>query len=161
MGSPTKVASATKTGAARKAAPAAPAELAAGLRLAVMRLARKLRQRADAGITSSQLSVLATLQHHGPVTLGELAAHEQVQPPSMTQIVNRLEELELAAREPDETDRRVVRVRLTAPGKALLDQSRSRKTAYLAKRLRTMDSDELAILAEALPLLIRVVEEDA
>jgi DNA-binding MarR family transcriptional regulator len=161
MNSPAKIASATKADAATKVDPAAPAELAAGLRLAVMRLARKLRQRADAGITPSQLSVLATLQHHGPVTLGELAAHEQVQPPSMTQVVNRLEELGLAAREPDEADRRVVGVRLTAPGKALLDQSRSRKTAYLAKRLRTLDSGDLAILAQALPLLIRVVEEDA
>jgi DNA-binding MarR family transcriptional regulator len=161
MGSPTKIVSASRAGAATNVDPAAPAELAAGLRLAVMRLARKLRRRADAGITPSQLSVLATLQHHGPVTLGELAAHEQVQPPSITQIVNRLEELGHAAREPDETDRRVVRVRLTGQGKALLDQSRSRKTAYLAERLRTLDRDELAILAEALPLLIRVVEEDA
>src|SRR5437773_9773202 len=96
----------TKERSARPAdAPILP--LAAALRLAVMRLARRLRQQADAGISPSMLSALATIERHGPMTLSELAAHERVQPPTITTVLGRLESAGLAGRDTDLDDRRV------------------------------------------------------
>ena len=62
-------------------------QLAARLRLSVMRLARRLRQQAEGDVTPSMLSALASLERVGPSTLGELASLEHVQPPTMTRIV--------------------------------------------------------------------------
>jgi DNA-binding MarR family transcriptional regulator len=134
-------------------------DLAPRLRLAVMRLARRLRQQGDETITPSQMSALATIERHGPITLGELAAHERVQPPTMTRIVAGLLEQGLIAREADAEDRRVARVRLTVDGRRALERSRTRKTAYLAARLRGFDPDEMELLERALPLIERLVEE--
>src|SRR5882757_1064706 len=107
------------------------AELAARLRLAVTRLSRRLRHQGETGISASQLSALATVDRSGPMTLGDLAAAEQVQPPSMTRIVSRLEEGGLVDRQACEQDRRVTRVRVTTAGRQLLQRSRTRKDAYL------------------------------
>src|SRR5712691_11828192 len=95
-------------------------DLAAGLRLAVVRLARRLRQRADTGSTPSMLSALASIERLGPLTIGEVAAVERVAPPSMTPIVSRLEAGGLVAREIDPEDRRVSRVTASRDGRALL-----------------------------------------
>src|ERR1700752_2984474 len=103
-------------------------ELASRLRLAVMRLARILRQKAQDPITPSQLSALVSVEREGPVTLGELASLESVQPPSMTRIVVALEERGLVVREADPADRRIARVHITATGRRLLEKNRSRKT---------------------------------
>jgi DNA-binding MarR family transcriptional regulator len=135
--------------------------LAAELRLAVTRLARVLRQRADVGVTPSMLSALTTIDRLGPVTLGKLAAAEQVQPPTMTSIVSRLEEGGMVVRETDPVDRRVARVRVSVDGKRLLERTRSRKTAYLAKALRAVDPEDREILERAVPLLAKLSEEDA
>lgn len=135
--------------------------LAAELRLSVTRLARVLRQRAETGATPSMLSALYSLELRGPMTLGQLAAAEQVQPPTMTAIVARLEAARLVTREPDLEDRRISHVRLSPEGKRLLERSRSRKTAYLARRLRTLDAAEREALRAAVPLLRRLLDEDA
>src|SRR3712207_4690713 len=113
-----------------KTAPPSPAEVAessfvAGLRLAVMRLARRLRQQAEGDVTPSQHAALASVDRFGPLTLGELAAVEQVQPPTMTKIVTKLEELGFVVREADPRDRRVARVRLSEAGQAYLAESRT------------------------------------
>jgi DNA-binding MarR family transcriptional regulator len=134
--------------------------LAADLRLAVTRLARLLRQRADTGITPSMLSALATIERLGPVTIGRVAAAEQVQPPTMTTIVGRLEGDGLVAREADPEDRRASLVRVTPDGRRLLERSRSRKTAYLARRLRALEHGDRAAVEAALPILAALVEED-
>src|SRR2546425_7889634 len=89
-------------------------ELAAALRVVVMRLSRRLRQRADAGITPTLLSALATVHRQGSVTLGDLALAERVSPPSVTEIVGRLEEAGWVSRAVDPADRRVTRVSVTA-----------------------------------------------
>lgn len=136
-------------------------QLAAELRLAVTRLARVLRQRADAGVTPSMLSALTSIERLGPVTLGKLAAAEQVQPPSMTAIVARLEESRMVVRESDPEDRRVARVRVSPEGKRLLERTRSRKTAYLARALRTLGPEDRDVLERALPLLAKLSEEDS
>jgi DNA-binding MarR family transcriptional regulator len=134
--------------------------LAADLRLAVTRLARLLRQRAETGITPSMLSALASIERLGPVTIGRVALAEQVQPPTMTVIVGRLEGDGLVAREPDPEDRRAALVRVTPDGRRLLERSRSRKTAYLARRLRSLGPEDRAAVEAVLPVLAGLVEED-
>jgi len=133
-------------------------QLAARLRLAVMRLARVLRQKAQDQITPSQFSALVSVERDGPVTLGELAALENVQPPTMTRIVAALEEQGLVAREADPADRRVSRLDITTAGRKLLEKNRSRKTAYLASRLRGLSGEELEVLELAAALLERMTE---
>ena len=141
---------------------AAPEELAARLRLVNARLARRVRREGFAtgdDLTASRLSALATIEDCGPITLGELAALEQVQPPSMTRIVGRLEEHGLAEREVDSRDRRVARVRITDAGRNVLARSRTRKAAFLARRVGRLTPDERRALADALPVLERLIDE--
>lgn len=135
-------------------------QLASGLRLAVARLARRLRQQSgDDVVTASQLSALASVERRGPLTLGELAACERVQPPSMTRIVARLEELDLVSRSVDPADRRVSRLQVTPVGRRHLQRTRTRKDTYLADRLSTLDPHERDLLAAALPVLERLVSD--
>jgi DNA-binding MarR family transcriptional regulator len=135
-------------------------QLASRLRLAVMRLARILRQKAQDPITPSQLSALVSVEREGPVTLGELASLESVQPPSMTRIVVALEERGLVVREADPADRRIARVHITATGRRLLEKNRSRKTAYLASRMRGMSAEDLDVLERAAALLERMTADE-
>lgn len=135
-------------------------DLAARLRLAVMRLARLLRQQVDGPGTPSQISALHSVERLQPVTLGDLAAVERVQPPTMTRIVAALEEQGLVVREVDADDRRIARLSLTAGGKRLLERSRTRKTAYLAARIRSLGADERETLARAAEILERMVAEE-
>jgi DNA-binding MarR family transcriptional regulator len=134
-----------------------PTELASRLRLSVTRLARRLRQEAEPGITPSMLIALSSIDRAGEMTIGELCAVEQVQPPTMTRIVAALVEAGLVTRELDPDDRRVARVRATQEGAKLLQRSRKRKEAYLARRLRGLDPSELAVLGEAADILERLV----
>ena len=136
-------------------------ELAAHLRLVIMRLARQLRSQTVAGLSPSLISALVTIERKGPVTLGQLAALERVKPPSVTRMVAALERAGLVRREPDPVDRRVARLSLTAEGKRTVVRSRTRKTAYLARRLRELDDAELASLRQVLPLLERILEGSA
>jgi DNA-binding MarR family transcriptional regulator len=142
-------------------APPDTAELAARLRLGVTRLARKLRQQAEPGITPSMLSALSSAERQGPLTMRELCAAEQVQPPTLTRIVAALVEAGLVAREPDPQDGRVIWVRVTAEGRRLLDRSRKRKEAYLARAIRSMEPRELETLEDAAALLERLTEGPA
>jgi DNA-binding MarR family transcriptional regulator len=140
----------------------APEELAARLRLVNARLARRVRREAlgtGDDLTASRLSALATIEDCGPITLGELASVEQVQPPSMTRIVGRLEEHGLAEREVDSRDRRVAYVRITDAGRDVLARSRTRKAAFLARRVGRLSAEERGVLADALPVLERLIDE--
>src|SRR3954469_9617846 len=132
-------------------------DLASRLRFTVMRLARRLRQTGDTDATLSQLSALSSIDHRGPLTLGELAAVERVAPPSMTRIVSLLEERGLVTRVVDPADRRVARVSTTADGRPLLEGSRSKKTAYLAARIEKLSDEDRALLQRALPVIERLV----
>jgi len=136
------------------------ASLPSQLRLAVMRLARRLRQESVGDITQSQLSALSAVDHSGPLSLGELAEIERVAPPSMTRIAARLEERGLVARSADVADRRIARVEATDAGRALLDATRTRRDAFLAVRLDAMTAEERDVLARALPLLERLAHHD-
>ena len=135
-------------------------ELVVQLRLAVMRLARRLRQQTLGEITASQLSALSSLNRLGPLTLGALAAVERVRPPTMTRIVGHLEAAGLVVRRPAPTDRRSAEVELSPSGRELLDRSRTRKDAYLAERLATLGPAEVAVLRRAAVVLERLLEAD-
>ena len=129
------------------------AAIAARLRLSATRLARILRRQADTGLSPSQLSALATVEIHGPMTLGALAEHENVAPPSVTKVVNLLETQGLVGREAGANDRRVAMVSITREGARLLDESRRRKNEWLAERLARLEPDQRARLADALDVI--------
>jgi DNA-binding MarR family transcriptional regulator len=134
-------------------------ELASELRVSLMRLARRLRaERADKGLTLTQLSVLGTLDRHGAMTLGELAAHEKVQPPSMTRTTAALEERGLITRVSSAVDRRMVLIGISAEGLALLRADRKLREAWLAGRFEQLTVDERALLHAVAPLLDRLAQ---
>lgn len=129
------------------------AEIAARLRLSATRLARRLRQEADSGFTLSQLSALAVIYNHGPLTLGALAEHERVAPPSITKLVAKLEADGLVERTPDPADGRVSHVTATPAGRDLIEETRRRKTTWLTDRIRQLEPEHRARLADALDAL--------
>ncbi len=135
------------------------ARLAAALRIVLLRLSRRLRaERSDESLTLSQLSALSSLAHVGRCSPSALAELERVQPPSMTRIVAALEEHGYAARAPHESDRRQAVLDLTPAGEAVLEETRRRATAWLAGALSELGAAERATLADALPLLERILE---
>lgn len=133
-------------------------ELASTLRLAVMRLARRMRaERADTSLTLSQLATLATLERHGPLTPRELAAAERVQPPSMTRLAGSLEAAGLLTRTAHPSDGRQVLLEASPAGVALLREDRRRREAWLARRLAELDDAERDVLHRAVGVLDRLV----
>lgn len=137
------------------------AELAARLRLAVTRLARRLRQEAGSGLSPSQAAALATIEKRGSLTPSELASAERIQRPTASRIIAALEVAGLVGRTQDPADGRVSVVAATGEGRRLLRRLRSRKNAYVARRLQRFDAHERAVLAEAATLLERLLEEPA
>jgi len=121
-----------------------------------MRLARLLRQHADPDLSQTLISALASIARWGPVTLGRLAEVEAVQPPSMTRIVTKLEDLGLVVREIDDSDRRVARVSVTPAAEGLLAEVRTRRNELLAQRLVELAPEDVAALQAALPALERL-----
>jgi DNA-binding MarR family transcriptional regulator len=136
------------------------AAVAAQLRLSVTRLARRLRQESGSGYSPSQLSALAVIDNHGPLTLGALADHERVAPPSITKVVAKLEAEGLVQRTTDPSDRRVTHVATTTAGRTLIAETRRRKTTWLTERLRELPDAELARLADAVDVLDHLVAQE-
>jgi len=134
-------------------------ELAARLRLAVLRMSRLLRQQTSGEVTQSQVSVLSSVERLESPTLGELAAWEQVQPPSMTRQVDALVAAGLLARQVHDNDRRVVRVSVTPAGQRVLQKNRSVRTAFMASRLKRLDPTERERLEELVGLLEKLVAQ--
>src|SRR4051794_24734476 len=126
---------------------------AAHLRVVVARTARRLRQEAGSDLSPSQTSALAAIERHGPLTPSELAACERIQRPTATRVLARLEESGLVTRTADPTDRRSSVVAVTAAGRALLEELRTRKDLFLARRLDGLDAEELAVLQRAADIL--------
>ena len=136
------------------------ADLAVRLRLVIARTARRLRQEAAEELSPSQGAALATIDRHGPLTPSELATRERIQRPTATRVIARLEEAGLVDRTPDPDDRRSCLVGLAPEGRQLLARARTRKDAYLSRRLRDLDADERATLDRAAAVLERVLEGD-
>src|SRR5262247_618076 len=132
-----------------------PHDLADGLHSAAIHLLRRLRREDDAsGLPAPQLSALSVIVFGGPITLG---APEQVRPPTITKLVATLEASGLVERETDAGDRRIVRVKATTRGAKLLQEGRQRRVASLAEALAELTAADRAKLAQALPILERVV----
>ncbi|SFN97070.1 DNA-binding transcriptional regulator, MarR family [Geodermatophilus obscurus] len=130
------------------------AALAHDLRLAVMRFSRRLRnQRVDTSVTLTHLAALSTLKRHGAMSPGELAAHERVQPPSMTRVVVALEERGLVTRTPHPTDGRQVVIGLTDAAERLLTEEARAREAWLSARLHRLTPEERATLREAAAIM--------
>lgn len=132
--------------------------LAARLRLAVVRLNRRLRaQRAGEQTTTlTQLAALSTLHRHGPMSPGELAAKERVQPPSMTRVISALEEIGYVARSPHPTDGRQIVIEVTDVGRKYVDAEVSARERWLDERLADLTEDERALLCRAAEIIDRM-----
>ncbi|MGH8834362.1 MAG: MarR family winged helix-turn-helix transcriptional regulator [Actinomycetes bacterium] len=131
--------------------------LASELRLAVMRLGRRLRnQRTDRSLSLSQLAVLGTLERHGPLTPRELAQHEKVSPPSMTRLLAALQERGFIVRTDHPTDGRQHLVAPTEHAVRMIREDRRRRDAFLAQRLAELSSDQRTVLRHAATILERL-----
>lgn len=127
-----------------------PDSLAIDLRTAVMRTSRRLRVEATGDvITPGQYTVLAQLNANGPQTLRTLAEREHVQAPSMTRIVNALTEQGFVTRTAHPNDGRQVQVGITQAGKAVLEEAREQRTAWLAQRVAGLSDEDREILSRA------------
>ena len=131
--------------------------LAERLHAAAIHLLRRLRAEDDAsGLTAPRLSALSVLVFGGARTIGELAAAEQVRPPTISRLVRELERDGLVTRETDAGDARVQRVRATRAAEALLVAGRARRVTRLAAEVAALSAAERRLLRDALPLLERL-----
>lgn len=127
------------------------------LAASVARLNRRLRQERHSELTPNQISVLGTLRTQGPLTPGAIAAHEHVQPPSVTRTLNCLVDKGLATRETHPSDRRQVVVAISDDGTAVLAAERARRDTWLAARLAALTTEERTLLRDAATLLEKLV----
>jgi DNA-binding MarR family transcriptional regulator len=133
------------------------ATLASSLRTSIMRLARRLRaQRSDAGLTLPELSALATLERHGPMTPTELALHEKVRPPSITRVLAALTQQGLVTRQAHPRDGRQAVVAISEAGLAMIKVDRDRRDAWLSKHFAGLEPDEMQSLRVAASVLERL-----
>jgi DNA-binding MarR family transcriptional regulator len=137
-------------------------DTASQLRNAIVRTSRALRQEAagESGLSPTQTAVLASIGRSGPLTPSELAEIERVKRPTMTRTLGCLEREGLIERTPDPADGRSSLVAVNDAGRERLARLRRRKSAYLARRLRKLDPDEVETLARAAALLDRMREDE-
>ncbi|HQZ34183.1 MAG TPA: MarR family transcriptional regulator [Ilumatobacteraceae bacterium] len=129
--------------------------------MSVARMARLLRQQDHSGYGPTLIAALSTISKQGPITLGDLAAREQVAPPTITKVVEKLMASGLVARTTDASDRRVSRVAVTRKGTKQLDVYRTRRTEWLAQRLNSLTADERQRLDAALDVMEKIIEVPA
>jgi DNA-binding MarR family transcriptional regulator len=133
------------------------ASVANRLHSAAIHLLRRARRvDAESQLPAPQLSALSVIVYAGPITLGALAAAEQVRPPTMTRLVAAMEGAGLVRRETDGADRRVVRMSATAKGRRILEAGRDRRIAAIAEDLRQLSAADLNAVERALDAIERV-----
>ncbi len=136
--------------------------VADALRPVLLRVGRELRREARAvGASPEQVALLVAIKYSPGIGVRELAARERISPPALTNHVNRLERAGLVVRTPSTGDRRRVGLTLTDEGQRVLRRVRSRRTAWLATRLRTLSPAELAAVEAAVGPLAQLLDEDA
>jgi len=123
-------------------------------------MARRMRQEAGDELSPSMTAALATIESHGPLTPSRLAELERIKRPTATRVLRRLEEEGLIERAADPSDGRSAVVGITSPGATLLKKLRSRKNAYLAKRLRELPEEDVEALERAAEVLERLLDEE-
>ncbi|WP_110206517.1 MarR family winged helix-turn-helix transcriptional regulator [Nocardioides daejeonensis] len=138
------------------------AGLAAELRVAVMRLRRRLvtERHPDNELSISAMAVLACLYRNGEQSAADLARHERVQPPTMTRTVKWMAEAGYVTKRPHESDGRQLLVSLTERGREVVREDRLRRDAWLARRLTALAPEERAVLRQAAPVLARLAQGD-
>jgi DNA-binding MarR family transcriptional regulator len=133
-------------------------ELPSRLRLSIARMARRMRQEAGDELSPSMTAALATIERHGPLAPSRLAEFERIQRPTATRVLRRLEEEGLIERTADPSDGRGAVVCVTKQGAALLKKLRSRKNAYLARRLRELPEEDVEALERAAEVFERLLD---
>lgn len=130
-------------------------EIASRLHSAAIGLLRRVRPSdRSAGLSAARLSALSVVVFGGPLTLGELAAAEQVTSPTMSRLVSALETDGLLHRRPHPEDARALLLEATARGRRLLEEARARRVERLRDEiLAGLDDDELEALERAVVLL--------
>jgi DNA-binding MarR family transcriptional regulator len=131
-------------------------EVADRLGHAAVRLARLLRQQDEGALTPTMRAALGTISRDGPLTLGELAAIEQVAPPTITKVVDKLEDAGLVGREIDAADRRICRVTLTDAGRRWMDNDRTRRRVWLTQRVERLEPADVDRLSAAVDIIERL-----
>lgn len=135
-------------------------DVATRLHSVAIRLLRGLRTEDVAlGLSAARLSALSVVVFGGPLSPGELAAAEQVAPPTMTRLLQALESLGLVERVPHPEDRRSVLVRATAEGRRLLEEGRARRIRRLLEILETLDDEDWTVLCRAVGRLERSLDD--
>jgi DNA-binding MarR family transcriptional regulator len=136
-------------------------EVANRLRPALLKLARELRRESHAlGVRAGQVTLLIQIHRRQGIGVTELAALERVSPPAMSGHIARLESAGLVQRTPDPRDRRRKGLSVTVEGERVLRSVKSRRTAWLAARLKRLDPDEVAALDAAVDPLLRLLEDE-
>lgn len=134
--------------------------LAAQLRLAVVRLNRRLRaQHPPTSVTLTQLSAMSTLHKCGAMTPGQLASKEGVQPPSMTRVISALEKVGYVDRRAHPTDGRQAIVELSNSGMDYVQATISAREAWLDERLARLSAEERKTLSKAAEIIQRMAEQ--
>ncbi len=130
------------------------APLASELRIAVHRLTRRLRQQtASDGLTLTQLSALTVIWREGPLTAGDLAAKEQVRPPSITRVLTGLEALDLVQRLENPRDGRQVLVQITPLGSHRMQEYIRARELWLSQQLADLPQEDRDLLKKATVLI--------
>src|SRR6266704_5680470 len=138
-----------------------PTVLANRLRPVLLQLNRQLRREIHSlGVTGGQVSLLVQIKYHPGIGIRELAALERMSVPGMSKFISRLEEAGLVQRAPVEGDQRRVGLTLTAQGQKVLRSVKSKRTAWLAARLRELGPDELDAIDAAIEPLAHLLSED-
>jgi len=137
-----------------------PVTVANRLRPVLLKLNRHLRREIHSlGVTGGQASLLFTIQRQPGIGVRELAALERMSPPGMSKYVGRLEAAGLIVREPSNEDRRRIGLRVSPEGERVLRSVKSRRTAWLAARLKQLSEAELETVDAAIESLQELIEE--
>jgi len=126
-------------------------QIADRLRPVLLQVGRELRREArEVGVSPHQVSLLVAIKYHPGIGVRELASLEKISPPALSNHVDRLERDRLVRRQPSDTDKRRVGLTLTGEGSRVLRRVRSRRTAWLATRLRGLSDEQLAAVDAAI-----------
>jgi DNA-binding MarR family transcriptional regulator len=120
-----------------------------------------MRRESDVQVTPTLHAALGTIEGHGPITAGQLAAHEHVQKPTMTRTIRELVDRGLVERLPDPLDGRITWLRVTPAGKRIMTDARRRTDAYLGQRLKKLTPEERDVLHRASAILEKLAEREA
>lgn len=129
------------------------------LRLALLRVARRIRSQSVGDVSPSQFAVLTSLARHGASTIGQIAEYEHVQPPSASRIVAALDQRGLVGRSADPDDRRCAKIALTPAGEEYLSEVRAASTSWLAAQVDGLPAADVKRLGAAIPVLERILED--